>query len=73
MPDGVVEVRLVILGVPAPALAQRCPTPCHVQRRVIGCDPAVAAAIRCGLIMDVAVGRAYYPAFRMIASVRCRD
>jgi hypothetical protein len=42
-------------------------------RRVICHDLAVVSVVSCALIMDVAAGRAYHPALRMIASVRCRD
>jgi hypothetical protein len=55
------------------AAAPRRLTPCRVWRRVIGRDPAVVSVMRCALIMDVAAGRAYCAALRMIASMRCRD
>jgi hypothetical protein len=60
-------------GVPVSVPARCCLTPCRLRRRVIGRDPAVALVMRCALIMDVAAGRAYCAALRMIAWVWCRD
>jgi hypothetical protein len=46
---------------------------CRRWRRVIGRNPAVASVMRSALIMDVAAGRDYGAALRLIASVRRRD
>jgi len=66
--------RTRALAVNSRAVAARvpvlAPTPRRPRRRVICRNPAVVSVIRCALIMDVAAGRAYYPALQMIASVR---